>query len=190
VGVFRPQTEVAIYGAAAKLVILVAIPLQIINAVVPPLIAEMYAQGKRQELERTLRLAATVSGVPAFLALAAFLVLGAPLLALIYGDYYSAAWTVLALLSLGQLVNVWVGSCGMVLTMTGHQVTMMVLMVISGGLTVAAGLLVVGRYGATGVAAATAGGIALQQILLWLAARSSAGIWTHVAFPRGVGGPG
>jgi O-antigen/teichoic acid export membrane protein len=185
VGAFRPQTEVAIYGAAVKLVILVAMPLQIANAVVPPLIAEMYAQGKRRELERTLRLVATVAGIPAFLALVGFLLLGAPLLGLIYGDYYRAAWTVLALLSLGQLFNVWVGSCGMVLTMTGHQVTMMVLTVVSGMLTVGVGLLVVGRYGTTGVAAATAVGIALQQMLLWLAARSTTGIWTHATLSRG-----
>lgn len=186
VGAFRPQTEVAVYGAAAKLVILVAMPLHIVNAVVPPLIAELYAQGRRRELERTLRLAATVAGIPAFLTLAGFLLLGSPLLGLVYGDYYRAGWTVLALLSLGQLVNVWVGSCGMVLTMTGHQTTMMVLTVASGILTVAVGLAVVGRYGATGVAAATAVGITLQQILLWLAARSTTNMWTHVTITRKV----
>jgi O-antigen/teichoic acid export membrane protein len=40
-GAFRPHTEVAVYGAASRLVILVAMPLVIVNSVVPPLIAGM-----------------------------------------------------------------------------------------------------------------------------------------------------
>jgi O-antigen/teichoic acid export membrane protein len=41
VGAFRSQEEVAIYGAAVKLVLMVALPLQIVSTVVPPLITEM-----------------------------------------------------------------------------------------------------------------------------------------------------
>jgi O-antigen/teichoic acid export membrane protein len=46
-GAFRPQDEVAVYGAAARVVLLVAMPLQMTNVVVEPLIAEMYAQGRK-----------------------------------------------------------------------------------------------------------------------------------------------
>src|SRR5581483_5158060 len=54
-GAFRPQPEVALYGAATRLVVLVATPLWILRGVLPPLIAELHAQGRRVELERTLR---------------------------------------------------------------------------------------------------------------------------------------
>jgi O-antigen/teichoic acid export membrane protein len=179
-GAFRPQTEVAVYGAAAKLVILVAMPLQIVNAVVPPLIAEMHAQGKRRELEHLLRATATVTGIPALLALLAFVFFGKQVLGLVYGDYYSEGWTVLALLSLGQLVCVWVGSCGITLAMTGHHTIMMAFAVPFGMLIVLLGIAVVDQHGAVGVAIVTAAGLAFQQICTLLVARITTGLWTHV----------
>ena len=46
-GMFRPAAEVALYGAAAKLVALVAMSLVIVNAVLPPIIAELYSQNRK-----------------------------------------------------------------------------------------------------------------------------------------------
>ncbi|QIN77691.1 oligosaccharide flippase family protein [Rubrobacter marinus] len=43
-GAFRSQEEVAVYGAAARLVVLVAVPIFVVNAVLPPMIAEMHAR--------------------------------------------------------------------------------------------------------------------------------------------------
>lgn len=181
-GAFRPPEEVGIYGAAVRAVVLVAMPLAVVGAVVPPLIAEMYAQGRKRELERMLRATATVAGIPAFLALASFLLLGGPILGLVFGDYYRQGATVLALLSVAQLVNVWSGGSMVTLSMTGHQTTMMTITVAGGLLTVIAGLLAVGSYGMTGVAVTAAAGIAAYNVALWLAARYKTGMWTHVGF--------
>lgn len=181
-GAFRPAQEVAVYGAAARVVLLVAVPLQIMNAVVPPIIAEMYAQGRKRDLERTLRPMATLAGIPALAVLVGFVVLGGPLLGLVYGEYYSAGAAVLVLLSVGQIVSVWVGSCALTLAMTGHQSLLMGITLFCGAATVIAGLALVGGYGSLGVAAAAASGLALQNILLWIAARLATGIWTHLGF--------
>jgi O-antigen/teichoic acid export membrane protein len=178
-GAFRSQEEVAIYGAAARVVFLLAMPLLVVNLVVMPLIAEMYAQGRRTELERTLRASATLAGIPASLTLLGFVLLGAPILGLVYGDYYRAGAVVLTLLSLGQLVNVWTGSSGITLMMTGHQFVMMAITVVCGAVTIATCLGVVGQYGSTGVAAAAAGGLALQSVSMWLGAKATTGMWTH-----------
>ena len=178
-GAFRPQEEVAVYGAAARVVFLVSMPLQVANAVIPPLIAEMYSQGKRRALERVLRATATLAGIPALLVLIVLVLLGGPVLGEVYGEYYRGGAAVLTLLSLGQLVNVWVGSCGMTLGMTGHQSALMVITVACAAITIVVGLGVVDQYGATGVAAATAGGLTLQNLSMWLAARFTTGMWTH-----------
>jgi O-antigen/teichoic acid export membrane protein len=142
----------------------------------------MYAQGKKQELERMLRTVATLAGIPAFLILVGFIFLGGPILNLMFGSYYRDGAAILALLSIGQLVNVWAGSCGITLMMTGNQVTMMVVASICGAITVGIGIMVVGQYGATGVATAAAASLVLQNILMWLGARFTTGIWTHVGF--------
>jgi O-antigen/teichoic acid export membrane protein len=181
-GAFRPPDEVAIYGAAARAVVLIAMPLVILNSVLPPLIAQMYAQGNRRQLERTLRATAAVAGIPAFFVLMAFIFFGKPILGLVFGDYYSDGATVLALLSIAQLVNVWTGAGSITLGYTGHQATIMTLTVAAGLVVIVAGLLVVGPYGATGVAAAVASGISAYNVALWLATRLKTGMWTHMGF--------
>jgi O-antigen/teichoic acid export membrane protein len=191
VGAFRPQEDVAIYGAAVTLVLMGALPLQIVSAVVPPLIAELNVQGRRRELERALRATATLAGIPACLVLAVFMALGGPILGAVYGGYYREGWLILTVLSVGQLVNVGLGSGGFVLMMTGRHMLMMYITVVSGFFTVAVGLAVVGPYGLTGVAAVAAASVALQQLLAWLATKRTVGIWTHAGLGlRELGGTG
>jgi O-antigen/teichoic acid export membrane protein len=181
-GAFRSQEEVAVYGAAVRMVLVVSMPILAVQAVVQPLIAEMYAQGRKRELERAIRAAATMAGIPALFATAGFLSLGGPILGLAFGDYYRQGAAVLALLSIAQLINVWSGMCAVTLTMTGHQTTMMVITIAGSLVTVTAGLEVVDSYGATGVAVAAAVGVTLTNLTYWLAARVKSGMWTHVGF--------
>jgi O-antigen/teichoic acid export membrane protein len=178
-GALRPHEEVAIYGAAARLVALVAAPLLIVNAVIPPIIAEAYAQGKKTELEWVLRTVATLTWIPSLLTLVVFAVLGASILSWVFGEYYSEGATVLTLLSLGQFINVGAGSCGTTLMMTGHQGTMMKIAIACGLLTIGGAMWLVGEYGATGVASAVSIAMAVQNILMLLFAKKKTGVWTH-----------
>src|SRR3712207_9187551 len=81
------------------------------TAVAPPLIAEMYFQGRRETLERALRGMATLTGIPALLASMACIFFAGPILGLVYTDYYTQAAAVLALLSIGPLVKIGRASC-------------------------------------------------------------------------------
>ncbi len=179
-GIFRSQDEVAVYGAAARLVALVTMPLFIMNAVVPPFISEMYFQGKKKELEKILRSTATIAGLPALMALGLFIFWGTDILKLVFGDYYRNGGTMLAILSIGQLANVWAGSCGLTLMLTGYQATMMIITVISGIITVTGALLLVHQFGGVGVASAATIGMSLQNLMMLRSARKKTGIWTHV----------
>lgn len=179
-GAYRPQEEVAVYGAALRLIILVSMPLLIINAVVPPIIAEMYSQKKMELLERALRATTTIAAIPGILVVIGFIFWGKYVLSSVFGDYYGSGATILTLLSLGQLINVWTGSCGLTLMMSGHQTTMMAITIICGVLTVLGALFVVREYAATGVAAVAASGLALQNVLMLIYAKMKTGIWTHM----------
>jgi len=75
--------EVALYGFVSKLVTFVVMPLLIVNLVLPPIVAEMYAQGRTGRLERTLRTFSTLAGVPSLLVLIVFMLLGGPILGLV-----------------------------------------------------------------------------------------------------------
>jgi O-antigen/teichoic acid export membrane protein len=179
-GALGSQEEVAIYGAASRLVAFVAMPLVMVNLVLPPVIAELYAQGKTIRLERTIRAYSTVAGVPSVLVLMIFMLLGGPILGLVYGDYYRSGVAVLMLLSAARVTAVWSGSCGLVLQMTDHQASMLRVSVLTSPLFFVAAILAAQRYGAVGVASAAAITTSLQNLIMVLVAKKKTGMWTHV----------
>jgi O-antigen/teichoic acid export membrane protein len=182
VGHFSSQSDVALYGAASRLVFFVATPLIVVSQVVPPIIAELHARGERDQLERTLRSVSTLAGLPAALVLVAFIGAGGFILSLAYGPYFRNAATVLVILSCARLVAVCTGSSGVTLMMTGHQRTMMLITVGSGAFALTAEILLAPAYGITGVAAATCAAQILLNGLQLVFARIHVGIWTHARF--------
>lgn len=181
-GTFRSQEDVAIYGAVVRMVALVTLPLIVVNAVVPPLITEMYTQGRIKELGQVLRKTTTIATIPALIVLICFITFGELILNIVYGNYYREGAIVLAILSLGQLVNVWAGPCGITLVMTGHQARLMSITVFCGLLIVTGAMLMVSIYGAIGIASVVTAGMILQNILMLLAVRQKIGVWTHAQF--------
>ncbi len=176
---------VAVYANASKLVTFVAMPLLVVNLVMPPIVAEMYAQGRTARLERTLRAFSTLSGVPSLLVLVGFMLLGKPILSLLYNQdiYHSnTAWLVLLILSAAKLVAVWSGSCGLVLQFTGHQTSMLRVSLLTSPLFFVLAIFATMRYGPVGVAAAAALTTSLQNVVMVLLAKSKTGMWTHVSF--------
>ncbi len=183
-GALGSGTDVAVYGAASKLVTFVAMPLLIVNLVLPPIVAEMYAQGKMSQLERTLRTFSTLAGIPSLLVLAVFMLLGGPILGLVYSKpiYYSGtAVLVLVILSAAKLIAVWSGSCGLVLQFTGHQTSMLRVSLLTSPLFFVVAILATQRYGSVGVACAAALTTTLQNVIMVLVAKRKTGMWTHVS---------
>jgi O-antigen/teichoic acid export membrane protein len=183
-GAYRQPAEVALYGAAMKLMLIVSMPSIIVNSVVAPLIAEMYAQERKEKLESVLRSTTTLVTIPAFLVALVFVLFGRPILGLIFGSEYRAGALILALLSVGQLGIVWAGPCVTTLMMTGHQTRMMLVASASALVAIVGSILVAGQYGATGVAMVASMGMVLQSVLMWLTTKAATGLWTHASFRR------
>lgn len=177
-GGFQPQREVAIYAAASRLMFLVVTPFLVFQGVVAPIVAELAAQGRKRQLERTLRAVATLAGIPAFLALMVFLVFGSSILGFIYGPFYRQGASILFILSMGRLVAVYTGSCAVTLMMTGHQRVVMYVTVAFGIASVAGGVALAGPFGGVGVAAATATFASLQNLFTMYMARRLVGVRT------------
>ena len=181
-GAFLPQDQLALYGAANRLVSMVTMPLAIVTAVTPPLIAEMYSQGNREDLEHALRSTATLTGIPAWLASMVCIFFASPILGLVYGNYYREGAVVLALLSIGLFVSVCAGSCGIVLAYTGHQKMLMMITIVTSAATLIAMLAIVKPYGIVGVAMVNMAGQILQNGIVLLMVKQKTGMWTHVGF--------
>jgi O-antigen/teichoic acid export membrane protein len=177
---FQPSSEVALYGVAARLVALIAVPLSVVNSVISPIIPDLFWKGETGKLERILRGLSTLSSLPAIIALSAFMLAGPLILGLLFGEFYRAAGNLLVILTFGTVFNVIAGSCGLTLIMTGHQKTMMGISIFTGLLTVVAAYFAAARLGTVGVAFVVSGSLLLKNLLMLYFNRHLTGIWTHV----------
>jgi O-antigen/teichoic acid export membrane protein len=180
-GFFRPADEVALYGAAARFAMLVGVPLVICNAVIAPLMAELYAQARAARLEDSARAGATLSLLPALAAAVLFWLFGAPLLGVLLGDPFRAAAPLLAVLALGHVARVACGSCAIALTMTGHQRDVMLIGILMSLATILAYAVVTPAYGAFGLACATAASMIVHNGVMTLMVKRRLGLWTLAA---------
>ncbi len=178
-GVFSTQEDVALYGAAARLKFFVVLSLMVVNSVIAPTIAEMYVKGEKGALESLIRTLTALAVIPSLGVFLIYVVFGDALLTAIYGGFYGKAQVVLMILSFGYLVNVYVGSCGQVLVMTGGHVHMMAITIISGVVAVVLCLVLVGPFGVVGVAIGASTGLVVQNLMAWIMAKARAGVWTH-----------
>lgn len=179
VSIISGPADVALYGAAFRLVLLLQMPLLILNSVLPPMIAELHIRGKKRKIERLLRLITAMAFIPACILFIVFLFWGGDILSLLYGEYYASAFWILILLGVGIMTNAWAGFCGPTLMMTGKQQTLMNISLVAGSLTVIMAFTFGHIYGAEGVAASMAFGMALQHVLMLVAVKRYVGIWTH-----------
>jgi len=182
-GAFRSAHEVALYAIAARIVVLVGVPVLITNAVLAPIIAGMYARGRTVELERTVRTTTAIAAVPALAVLVGCILWGGSVLRFGFGEAYTEASPVLIVLAIGQFVRVLAGPSGLVLMMSGHQTLMFGITTVSGVIAVAGALWLVTPYGVVGVASIVAAVTTMHSVCLLLGAHRTTRIWTHVPLP-------
>ena len=179
VGAFRGRTDVAVYGGAGRLVTLLSLPLFVMNGVVAPLIAELWTQDKKRQLETMLRGATSLATIPCLVGLLVFAFAGGRIMQLTYGKHYGRGGHILAILAVGVVFGVAAGSCNFALIMTGHHR----LVAIAAGITLVAtiGGEIVGAHvaGMTGIAVASSGATVFQNVLLTGMAKKRLGIWTQ-----------
>lgn len=177
-GMFKPQSDIAVYGAASRLAGTLLMISAVATAVLAPLIAQKCARGDMRSLQHVLRAAATTSALAALPVVAAFAVFPAEFLSVIYGAYYAQGASVLAFLAIGHFINIVLGMRGYVLLMTGRERSLMRIMVVNSLVNVLACLLAA-RYGSlTSVAvAAMSANVVGYCLEAWLV-RKTVGIWT------------
>ncbi|MFL6197779.1 MAG: lipopolysaccharide biosynthesis protein [Thermoanaerobaculia bacterium] len=168
----RSHEEVAIYGVASRVLQVIAAIPAMANFIVPQEFAVLYADGRKEEMERLARTASTSVGMLSCLAMLSLLVLGRPLIHFAFGDTYLPSWSILMILAVGSFWDTACGSAGYVLQMSGHHYQLL-------GLTVAAAVLNIGLstlaapvWGGYGVALATTVSlIAINMGMVWSARR-------------------
>jgi len=182
-GYFAPPQEVAYYEVAAKMEMIITLPLLAVNSVIPPLVAQFYEYGNIANLEIIAQTTARWAYYMA-LPLTLLIILLAPQILGTFGADFTKARFALIVLSLAQLVNVASGSVAFILIMTGHQWKVASLRFITMAIAIALMIVLAKFYGFNGLACASALGIIGLNVFLGLA------VWRYInikAFARGVG---
>ncbi len=181
-GAYLPEDQVAILGVAIRLAILVSTPIMIANAVMSPLIAELYTQNKKSELQAMLQGCAFYLGIVALFLFILLFFYGGDILSVLFGEFYKKGGTILSILIIGPLFNVTLGSCGVVLKMTENQNSLMFIAITTTVFNIILTILLIKDGGIYGVAISYCLSQLIQKIILFITVRKRCHIWTNARF--------
>ncbi len=181
IGAQLDSSDVALYGAAKRLTVLVGFPVAVLSFVVPPMIADLYARGEHERLQRLVRAATTAASLPAVAAFLLFMFFGREILGLAYGEIYSEGSMILKILIADKIFFLMMGPASLTLVMTGHERVVLRITIVSATLSLLA-LYLGGQYGGLiGVAIAFAVSSSATGLWYLIEAHRQTGIWVHAS---------
>ncbi|WP_353981427.1 oligosaccharide flippase family protein [Salinicola endophyticus] len=178
---FLNSHDLGLFKAAERSALLIGFVLMLIAAVFPPRFSTLY---HHNEHGRLIRLARQSSLLGAALSLPMLLIClffpGAVLS--LFGSGFSDAAPYLRILALAQAVNVSTAAVGFLLNMTGHEILMRNIALISTGIGVLAFVISIPAMGALGAALSLSLVLVLQNIVALFFVRQRLGFWLYPAW--------
>lgn len=181
-GALDSPEHVALFGVALKFAILLLTPLLIVNAVLPPIVAQLHAARELKRLERIIRAISGLLLLPCLAFLAVLVIAGHQLLRILFGPYYEASYPLLILLCAGQIANFAAGAWQIVLPMTGGRYQMLAGSTIAVSVQLLVGIALGLRLGVLGVAIGFCASTVIANIVGMLLVHRKLGIWTFASF--------
>jgi O-antigen/teichoic acid export membrane protein/peptidoglycan/xylan/chitin deacetylase (PgdA/CDA1 family) len=181
---FLPPDELGVYGVAKRIMLVVAMPVQMAMLTIVATIPRLHVQGRRGELQNLMRGSSGLAAVPSLAALGLLVLIPGPILHLLFGVSYLEAAPLIRILSVGQLALILAGNSITVLSMTGRQQSALKVNLIVTAIMGIGGSLTALRWGASGLAWTSAAALVFQSVSLWWLARLHLGIWTHASLPK------
>ena len=142
-------------------------------------IPQLYAQGRRPELQRLMQSAAIAATAPSLVVLVIFVLWPGLVLSVVFGPFYRDAALVLVILSFGHFVVSWTGGCQTCLAMTGHHNIQLVVAVVTSVGLFTLGPLAARNWGILGLAIVSSSLTAASNLIQYLMVRKLVGVWTH-----------
>ncbi len=178
-GLVLTNLDISLFSASQRMSILLSVPLTSLGVVFSPVVSRLFGVDNPR-LEKLLRTGATFAGGVTAVVWIPMLVLPGTLLAVVYGDKFSAGAPILLFLTIGSLSNVISGMCGTALTMSHHESIVATVQWIAVVARVGLGVLAASLFGAVGLGASAALVTTLLYLTLWLLTRQRMGLSTHL----------
>lgn len=175
---FASPEDVGILGAAQRVANTFMLVLVAFNSVFAPRFPGLYQRGDLVALERLARRSTRMMLAVTALPFIVCIIFSSEVMS-VFGAEFTQGGLCMAILCVGQLINIATGSVGFLLNMTGHEaVTRQIVLVIS-SITLVLGTVVIALFGVLGAAIVTAAGIAAQNLWMAYVVQSKLGISTR-----------
>jgi len=153
-GMFRTEAEVGYYAIAVKLASLTQFIHIAVASMAAPKFSELFHSGKLDDLFFVARKSTKLVCFTTTPILIGLILLGRPILKLVFGVQFEAAYLPLVILVIGMFVGSISGAVGIFMNMTGREGVLGKIMMVTAGLNVAINCLLIPVLGITGSAIA------------------------------------
>ena len=153
-GIFETESNVGIYNVCLKIATFSTLTLLAINSILAPKIAKSYKEDKDEHYKRLIQFSTKINFYLSSFVILLILVFNKLLLG-IFGDEYLIGTIILVLLCLGQIVNSFSGSVGIILQMIGKQKVYQNFILIALFINIIFNLILTPKFGSKGTAIAT-----------------------------------
>ena len=164
-GLLDSTQSVGIYAAAVQTSGLISIILVSANAALSPVIARLYSSGSFETLQSIITKSARIMLVIS-LPIAMFLIFLGHWALAIFGNEFVEGATALSILSGAQLINVAMGSVGIILIMTGHEKIAAYTLAGAAVINILLNAVFIPKWGMNGAALASAASLIMWNIVL------------------------
>jgi O-antigen/teichoic acid export membrane protein len=175
-GAFVTSSDIAYLSAAQRTAMLTSFGLMVVNMVVAPRYARLWKENNIKEMQRLAKWSTRGMIVLVLPIITLMLVVPSWIMSL-FGDEFSVAGDLLAIIAIGQFVNVATGSVGYLLSMSGHERDFRRVTLFSGPLTIILSYIFIVQWGVLGAAIAMAIGLSLQNLLALFMVKKRLGFW-------------
>lgn len=173
--------SVAYFKVAMQGVTLITLGLTSVNAVIMPNVARLYKQGNIKETQYLLTKSVRLSALFSLPIIFILIIFGEFMIDLLFGREYLKAYPILVILSLGQLVNVLMGSVGLVLGMTGNEDRALKSIFITFVLNLILLATLIPLYGALGAATAVSVSLVCWNVLMAINVKRLTKLTTYIS---------
>jgi O-antigen/teichoic acid export membrane protein len=167
IGLFINEDKIGIYRVALQASFLSSSGLQVVNIVLAPQFAQLYAKKNWTVLQEIVTLGARVALIINILITIVFVIWGRQLLYSIYGKEFIFGYYPLLILLLGQFFNSLTGSVALLLNMTDHEKLTFRVSIITIIINIFLNFLFSYYWNITGAAIASTLSIIISNSILW-----------------------
>lgn len=153
-GVYETDHNIGIYNVCIKIATLTSFTLLAINSILAPKIAKSYNEGDEVLYKRLIRFSTKLNFLLSTIVIVIILIFSEFLLS-IFGNEFIIGKNILFILCIGQMINSFSGSVGVILQMIGQQKVYQNFVLIALVLNLILTLFLTPKYGGMGAATAT-----------------------------------